>query len=151
MWAWLGVSGLFAAAVYRLGRRGIVAIEAGLTLPEWFALIVLTAAFVYGEGVRAIERRWVPHFIRRARTVRAVPSRLVRLLAPLYGLSLIAAPWRELARAWAGLAAIAGVVVLVQTFPHPWRGLVDFAVAAALLWGLFAILRRAPRAFEAPE
>lgn len=115
----------------------------GLAPAEWVALLLLTLVFVYGEGVRAIERRWVPHFVERARGVRHARNPLVRLLAPLYGLSLIAASRRELVKAWAGIAAIAGLVVLVQRFPHPWRGITDFAVAIALLWGLIAILRRA--------
>lgn len=115
-----------------------------LSPAEWVALLCLTIVFVYGEGIRAIERRWVPHFVERAREVRHAQSPLVRLLAPLYGLSLIAASRGELVRAWGGVAAIAGLVVLVQRFPHPWRGITDFAVAAALLWGLAAILRRAP-------
>lgn len=147
IWALVGVSALFASAVFRLGVRGLTTIGAELLPAEWVALLLLTAVFVYAEGMRAIERRWVPHFIERAREVRNVRSPLVRLLAPIHGLSLIAAPRAELARAWAGVTAIAAVVWLVQTFPDPWRGIIDFAVAAALLWGLAAILRRAPEVF----
>ena len=130
--------------MYRLGSRGIATVREGLGPPEWAALVVLTLAFVYGEGVRAIGRRWVPHFIERAREVRNVRSLVVRLLAPLHGLSLIAASRGQLVKAWAGVTAIAAVVWLVQRFPDPWRGITDFAVAVALLWGLGAILRRAP-------
>jgi len=148
IWALVGVCGLFASAICRLGWRGVLTIRLGLHPFEWVALALLTTAFVYGEGIRAIGRRWVPHFIGRARDVGQVPNAAVRLLAPLYGLSLIDASRGELAKAWAGLAAIAAAVVLVQMLPHPWRGIIDFAVAAALLWGLLAILRRLPEVFE---
>lgn len=135
------------SATCRLVGRGVATIREGLGPGEWAALVVLTALFVYGEGVRALERRWVPHLIERARQVRDVPSLGVRLLAPLYGLSLIAAPRRELAKAWAGALAIAGAVFVVQALPDPWRGITDFAVAAALGWGVLAIARRAPGAW----
>jgi hypothetical protein len=34
----------------------------------------------------------------------------------------------------------------VAGLPAPWRGIVDFSVAVALVWGLVAILRRVPAA-----
>lgn len=144
LWAVLGVAGLFAWAIVRLGSYGVVTIRGGLDAAHWLALVGLTGVFVYGEGYRVLERRWVPHLYRRARVLRSEASTIVRLLAPLHGLSLIAAAPGRLLRAWLGTLAIIGAVLLVRSLPAPWRGIVDFVVAAALFWGFVAIARRLP-------
>ncbi len=147
-WAMIGVSILFASATYRMGSRGIATMQGGLSAGEWVALVLLTLAFVYGEGFRALDRRWVPGLVQRARRLRREGGTLLRVLAPLYGLSLIGVDRRKLVRAWAGTTAIVLAVLLVRSLPEPWRGITDFAVAAALAWGLVAILRRVPSALE---
>ena len=138
-WAVLGVAAILAWAVYRLGGRGLDVIQQGLDGFEWSVLIVLTLGFVYGEGVRSLDRKWVPGVVERARRLRD-QSVLLWILAPLYGLSLVGTERRELVRGWLGTSAI------VLMVPAPWRGIIDFAVAAALSWGVVAILRRVPAA-----
>ena len=59
-------------------------------------------------------------------------------------MSLVGGPAKRIIRAWLGTAAIVVAVVAVRALPDPWRGVVDFAVAAALGWGLACIVRRAP-------
>lgn len=146
LWTVLGVSLLFMMAIWRLGGRGLATIRGGLGGFEWAVLVFLTLIFVYGEGYRALDRRWVPGLIRRARALGRHGSLLLRLLGPLHGMALVGVERPRLLRAWAGTTAIVGAVLLVRVFPEPWRGIVDFAVAAALAWGLMAILRRVPAA-----
>lgn len=146
-WAVIGVSALFATATYRLGGRGVAVIRDGLGGWEWMALAGLTLAFVYGEGFLALDRKWVPGLMRRARELKDERSLLLRLLAPLYGLSLIGAPPSKLWPSWLGTLAIVCAVLVLRFLPDPWRGIIDFAVAAALAWGLVAILRRIPAAW----
>jgi hypothetical protein len=143
-WTLLGVGGLFGSATYRLGSRGLATIQDGLRGGEWAALILLTVVFVYGEGFRALERRWVPGLVSRADYLRREGGTVLRLLAPLHGLALIGTVGRTRVRAWMGTTAIVLAVLLVRSLPEPWRGIVDFAVASALAWGLVAVLRRAP-------
>ena len=145
-WALVGVAAIFAYAVLRLGERGIETIRAGLTPAEWAALAVIAALTVYSEGVRALQRRWVPHLFERVAGLRAEPV-LHRLLAPIWALSLIAAPRRSLLRAWVGLFAIVLAVILVRRLPEPWRGIVDFAVAISLGWGLVVMIAGMVRFF----
>lgn len=141
-WALTGVALLFGYAVVRLGVRGVQTIMAGLEMGEWVALIVLTALFVWGEGIRALQRRYMPFVIERARRLPRERPGLHYVLAPLYAMALVGARPGLVVKAWAGTAAIAGAVVLVAALPPPWRGIVDFAVAAALTWGLGALLRQ---------
>jgi hypothetical protein len=61
-------------------------------------------------------------------------------------MSLIGAGKNDFIRGWLLTTGIVGAVLIVRTLPDPWRGIVDFAVGAALAWGLVAILRRFPEA-----
>lgn len=146
-WALGGVCLLFAAAVARLAARGLQTVRDGLEPGEWGALVLLVVLFLVGEGWGALQRKWVPSLIDRARALPARRGVVFRVLAPLYGMSLIGAPRKRLLRAWAGTAAIVTAVLAVRTFPEPWRGMVDLAVAAALVWGLGAILVKSRHAF----
>jgi hypothetical protein len=142
VWALVGVSLLFGFAVVRLSGRGFGTVSAGLTPTQWLVLSLGVAFFVYTEGVMALERRWVPRLVDRARELRGESRVLHRALAPLYGMSLIGATPSRLRRAWLGVAAIVLLVTLIRALPEPWRGIVDLSVAAALTWGVIAILRR---------
>jgi hypothetical protein len=148
LWGLAGVIAIFADAIVQLGQRGLTVLRAGLGPGEWLACALITALFLYGEGMRALERRWVPHMIERVHALGDERAILLRLLAPLYALSLIGAPARVLARAWAGVIGIVLAVLIVRALPEPWRGITDFAVAIALTWGLGAILFQAPRALR---
>jgi hypothetical protein len=147
-WGVLGVALVFASASFRLGERGVRTVVAGLTPAQWLLLVALTAVFVYGEGVRALQRKYVPHVLRRVELLRAEQRWWYRLLAPLHALSLIGADTRLLLKSWAGTAAIAGAVAVVRSFAEPWRGITDVAVAAALAWGTYALMRAALRTFR---
>jgi hypothetical protein len=144
-WGIFGVAAVFAFAVYRLGGRGIATLQGGLTPLEWLALAGLTTIFVYGEGVRALQRRYNPYVVRRVEVLRAEPRLWYRLLAPLHAISLIGAPPGILVRAWGGSAAIMVAVVVVSRFPEPWRGITDLAVASALAWGTVTLVAQAWR------
>lgn len=144
-WALLGVAAAFAWPVYRLGVHGFEAIAGGLDAVEWTGLVLLTAAFVYGEGVRALDRRWVPSMIERVRALRDEGG-LLKLLGPLYGLGLVGRDRWQVTKHWVGVFLIVLAVLIIRAMPSPWRGIVDFAVGAALAWGLIAIMRRVPTA-----
>lgn len=144
-WGAAGVVLVFAYAAVRLGGRGIETLRGGLEPWQWLVLAVLTAAFVYGEGHRALQRRYNPWVMQRLEVLRGERRWWYAALAPLHTLSLIGASASILLRAWAGTAAIAMAVAVVSRFPDPWRGITDFAVAAALAWGAVALALRSVR------
>jgi hypothetical protein len=139
-WGVLGVAVLFATAVLRLGARGLATVSAGLTGWQWLALAALTAVFVYGEGVRALQRKWVPWALGRLVALRDERRTWYLLLAPLHAMAFIGAPARTIARAWAGTLAIVVAVLIVSRFPDPWRGITDIAVASALAWATVVLV-----------
>lgn len=148
-WAVAGTALILADAARRLGTRGIETVAAGLTPFQWLALSLITAAFVYGEGVRALQRRWVPWVLARTARLRGAVPRAYLVLAPLYAIGVIGSPRRSLLRPWAGVAAITAAVVIVSRFPDPWRGIVDLAVASALLWGVIVLVYNGARTVRA--
>lgn len=145
-WAVAGVGALFIEAIVQLGRRGIATARAGLQPEEWLVLVLLSAAFLYGEGVRALERRWVPGVVQRARELGPASPLRHRVLAPLYAMALVGSERRACARAWLGIGLVIGAVLMVRALPEPWRGMIDLAVALALFWGLIAIVRQSSAA-----
>jgi len=151
VWALLGVALLFSSAVYRLGYRGVETLRGGLGPLEWVALVSLTLVFLYGEGVRALQRRWVPRMIQRVRLLHGEVGVHYRVLAPFYAMSLVGGPGARLLRAWGSTGAIIVAVLVVRGFPEPWRGITDLAVASALAWGLAAMVRGVPEALRRGE
>lgn len=127
----------------QLGRRGVATLRVGLEPLEWAVLAALVLVFVWGEGVRALEQRWVPRMVARAAQLDGASRMVDRVLAPLYAMSLIGATRSSRLRAWGGLALVVTAVLAVRAMPEPWRGIIDLAVALALLWGLVAIVRQA--------
>ena len=41
---------------------------------------------------------------------------------------------------WIGTTAIVGLVLLVQGFSQPWRGIADAGVVVGLTWGLLSFV-----------
>jgi len=138
-WAVCGVALTFVEAIVRLGSRALGA--AGSAEPLHYAVFVgLAATLTYFEGYRALQQRFVPGVVARAAELRASSPLLMRCLAPLYACALVGAERKTLLRAWSGVFAIVLAVVLVRHLPPLWRATVDGAVAAALTWGLSALL-----------
>ena len=80
----------------------------------------------------------------RARTLAERPVQPLHLLAPLHAMGLIGGEPRTLVRSWLGVASVAVAVLVVRRLPDPWRGMIDLAVALALVWGVWGLLRRTP-------
>lgn len=147
IWGWAAGLWLFGSAVVRLGARGVATMRDGLSVMEWILLAVTTVVFIYGEGIRALGRRWVPLFLERLGELRSPSRGVFRALAPLYGFNLVGAPPGALVRRWGVSAGIIVAVLVVRGFPEPWRGIVDFAVASALAWAMAVMIVGGARAF----
>jgi hypothetical protein len=148
----VGVFVILAWPALRLGARGLATMRDGLTAPEWVVLALLVVAFGYGEGVVALGRRWVPRALERTRRLADSPHRAhVRLLAPLHAMGLVGHRSDTLFRNWAGVGAIIGAVWVVRQLPDPWRGMTGFAVAVALAWGAWTLVRGATTSLPRPR
>lgn len=148
LWGLAGVTLLLGTAVLRLGSRGLTTLQAGLEPAQWLILAGLTAGFVYMEGVRAFQQRWVPRVVGRLAALRTDRRAWYRALAPLHAMGFISPSVRTVALSWGGTALIVAAILVVSRFPDPWRGIVDIAVAAALLYGTLALIVAAARSWR---
>ncbi len=140
LWGVLGVAATFVDAIVRLAMRAGIELAGELSLAHWLVLGILTIVMTYIEGHLALQRRFAPSVVARARAAAEHGRPLWAILAPLYAVSLIGAPPRVIVRAAFGITMIVVCVVVVRQLPAPWRGIIDAAVAAALAWGLVALL-----------
>ncbi len=136
----MGVAAVLGWAAWRLGARGLAVVREGLTPTQWQVLAVLVLAFVIGEGVVALQRRWLPKVAGRAAMLSSRAPIALRVAAPAHAFGLVGVPMRVAVRAWLGVAAVVLAVLAVRALPDPWRGMIDLAVAAALAWGAVAAL-----------
>lgn len=139
-WGVFGVAATFVEAILRLGARAREELAGDLTPTQWAVLVGLTIVLGYGEGYRALQRRFAPSVVARSLEAASRERIAWAVFAPLYALSLIGAPARTIVRSFAGVAAIVACVLVVRELAAPWRGIVDGAVCFALSWGLVALL-----------
>lgn len=106
--------------------------------------IVLYGASVigmaYSEGYRGFQCSFSPRVVRRALELAGHPRPISVALAPLYCMSLIHAPIRQLLARWGLLSGIVTLIVLVRFLDQPYRGIIDAGVVIGLLWGVIATL-----------
>jgi len=133
---------LLAEASFRLGERALQTVQRGLSAWDWALMLLSITAFGYGEGYRALHRRFFPHVIARASELAHREGRGARdfLAAPFYVVSMVQADKRALVRAWLGVALIVCAVFIVRALPEPYRGIVDAGVAVALAIGLASLI-----------
>lgn len=149
-WAVAGVVLLLADAIYRLGLRAVETLAQGASGGVWLAFALLSTAFVYGEGYRALQLRFAPRVIARAFAIDGRRPHHVAL-APLVALSLLGGSARELTRGYVAAALIISAALLVSLLSSPWRGVIDGAVALALGWGAVALLVQFRRALRSAD
>jgi hypothetical protein len=143
-----GLGGLVYLLCHALNRLTPLALEPWQTgdLLWWQAVIYVAwvALNAWAEGYRGFQKHFSPRFVDRITQLTTdwqSPSRSsVRnaLLAPMYCMSLIDAPRRDLVRSWALVLGIITVVIAIRVLPQPWRGIIDGGVVVGLAWGLVA-------------
>jgi iron complex transport system substrate-binding protein len=151
LWGFLGVLFPLVQPAVVLSRKGWTnTVAAGMTPSQWIVCAAIVLAFAYGEGWRALARRWSPFIVGRLRSIDGASPLWMKLLAPAYALGLVGAGKRLLLFAWGGTFAILGAVAIVRAMPYPWRGMIDLGVACALTLGASALVVRFLRAPAPP-
>jgi hypothetical protein len=143
VWGLVGFALIVMRGLWRLVPMALEAPFDEFTAVHWAATVVSLVAFGFGEGVLAIQRGFLPRLRSRVEHLIVSPSLLYGLLAPLYGMGLIGADWRTLARAWGMLLAIVLMILGMRFVPSPWREIVILGVVVALAWAILVTLREA--------
>lgn len=149
-WGLLGVAVVFTGGVVSTGHHVLSLDWASLSPLHWAMLALWLAFMAYGKGYRGMQRSYIPAVLARARSLREEPRWWAQLLAPLYCMRMVAAPWRTLGFTWGFVLVIVGLVVGVRHLPAPWREGVDLGVSLGLAWGLVVLLRGAHGVLASP-
>ncbi len=141
--AWYAVAGvvlILTTAIVRLTPYAVEALEGGLTLPQWAAMLAFAVFMLYSEGYRGFQLRFSPRVVVRALHFGAAQPSVLTPLAPLVAMGLLHGTKRLLIANWALTAMIVTFVLLLRITPQPWRGIVDAGVVLGLVYGTAAIL-----------
>lgn len=142
LWSGFGVAALLGEAAVRMGVRAVHGLRARPPegALELLGVLAVVAVFAWGEGHRALARRFAPYVVRRSLAAGAALRGGVSVLgAPLRAMGLYGAPRREVVRAWAGVAGVVVAVLVVRALPPGPRAAVDLGVCVALAWGALAV------------
>ena len=149
LWAVAGVAGVLAWAIVRLSAIALGALDQPLAWYHWAAAAAFVPFMVWSEGLRGFQRRFSPRVAERAMLIRAAPTAVRVIFAPLFAAGFFGGSRREQIGVCLGTAAIVVLVVLVHRLDQPWRGIVDAGVVAGLTWGAVATLVLSARAWRA--
>ncbi len=135
-WGVIGISVLLLGGVFSMGPYALKLSWTELSGLQRGSLLVYLAFMIGGKGIMGFHRGFSHRAARRVRAIAREPRLLRVILAPLYSMSLVQAPWSRVARSWGLMLVIAAIVPVVQALPLPWRGIVDAGVVAGLSVGL---------------
>lgn len=136
-WAVVGVSALLLRAIIGLSPRAREAIESGLSIWQWIALVGFALFMLLAEGYRGFQKKFSPRTAARVKYLRDHPTLLRVLLAPIFSMGFFHANRKTKLTAYILTTGIIILVVTVTFFcPDPWRGIIDFGVVLGLSWGL---------------
>ncbi|MDT8305882.1 MAG: hypothetical protein RRC07_08100 [Anaerolineae bacterium] len=162
IWGVGGVLLLVAVAMVKLAAPATEALSSPLRWFHWLAILLSVATLLYGKGYRGFYRTLAPLVGTRAAHLRAQPTAVRVLLAPLYCMGYFHSERRQQVVVVAMTAAMVGLIFLMRSLAQPWRGIVDTGIIAALamgcgsivLWSTPALVpgwRRASGRRQAPE
>ncbi len=149
VWGLVGVGLLLGSASYRLSFPALAVFAQPLGWYHWCALALNVVFMGYSEGYRGFQAGFSPRVAARARYLRAHPSILRTLLAPIFCMGYFHAVPRRKIASYSLSAVMVVLVFTVRSLPQPWRGIVDAGVVFGLLWGIMALAWFAYRAFTA--
>ncbi|MFT5683837.1 MAG: hypothetical protein ACI8RZ_004769 [Myxococcota bacterium] len=138
-WGVVGFSLMMLEAIVRLSDHAADGLASAA--PGTIALYALCAGgMMYMEGYRGFQKSFSPRFAERALRIRAEPTLLRVIAAPLYCMALFDAPRRRVIVSWLLVVMIVALILVVRQLSQPWRGAVDAGVVAGLSYGLIATL-----------
>lgn len=139
LWGIVGLSGLLSKALLELFPKACEIGDYFLAGHHWCTLAGFLVFMGYVKGYRVFQRRFSPRVAARARYLRAHPTWMRVLLAPLFCMGLFHSSRKRKIVAYSLFAMIVLLVVLVRHLPQPWQGIIHAGVLLGLGWGLASL------------
>lgn len=147
LWGVAGVAGILLFAVVRLSYYVLEALEIGLNPIQWVVMVLNLLLMAYAEGYRGFQLRFSPRVAARALYLYRNPTLILTVLAPLFCIGYFLSSRRTIIATWVGTLGIVLLVLLINQFEQPWRGVVDAGVVLGLGWGIVTFLACVRRSF----
>jgi hypothetical protein len=145
-WGMLGILLLLGHAIVRLTQIGIEALGFPLSWYHWVALAGWVVLMAYREGYAGFQQGFSPRVAARIAHLRAHPTMLRALLAPLFCIGFFHIERRKQFVVIGVTLMVVGFVIIARALPQPWRGIVDLGVVVGLLWGVISLVALTVRA-----
>ena len=140
-WGMLGVAGLLLFAIWRLAPYAVEAVSMELSLVQWVVLIGNVVFMAWSEGYKGFQLAFSPRVAARVLYLqRHEVTWFTCLVAPVFCVGYFSSTRRTMLVAWIGTIGIISLVLVVNQFPQPWRGIVDAGVVVGLTWGLVTFI-----------
>lgn len=141
IWGTGGVALILGRAILRISEIAREPFENGqLEQWHWIPLVIWTIFMAYSEGYRGFQKKFSPRVVARAEYLGNHPTIARVVFAPLICMGLVLATKKRLIVSWSLIGGIFVLVLIIQTFGTPWRGIIDFGVVVGLTWGLISLL-----------
>ncbi|MEM0897300.1 MAG: hypothetical protein AAGJ79_10470 [Verrucomicrobiota bacterium] len=147
LWAIVGIFLLLGNAIWRLSQRAVEAISSGLGTVEGGVLVAWLLFMAYTEGYKGFLKSFSPRTAARVHYLKASPSLLHSILAPIFAMGFFHADRRTKIVAYALTIGIIILILLIRFLPQPWRGIIDAGVVVGLSWGIISLAVFVIRAF----
>lgn len=147
IWGIGGVLMLLGMAVIKLTPPTIEAFDYSLSWYHWLVLVLNTAIVLYFKGYRALHLALAPRIAARAVFLSQNPTPLRVLLAPFFCIGYFQIIKKKKIATYGMTVGMVALILLVRSFPQPWRGVVDLAVTGGLTIGFLSVILRTVQAF----
>lgn len=141
LWGLVGILFLLGFAIWRLGQHAYAALSYEFYLWHWILLVASCLFMLIFEGYKGFHLAFAPRVVKRAHflATNSTPI-LARLFAPLFLMGYIFATRKRRLTSLILTCMIVGFIVAFRYIPQPLRGILDFAVCAGLVFGIFSLV-----------
>ena len=138
-WGIIGVTLILSSAILRVSPKAADAFRVGLSPTQWIILVVWVVLMLVGEGYRGFQLNFAPRVAARMWYLSKHGSARDLWLAPLFCVGYYGASRRRIISSWSLTVVVTLIIVVVAHIAQPWRGIIDFGVAAGLIYGLICV------------
>lgn len=151
MYAYIIILGILVGACHGLVSIALSLDYSSLSLSQYIVLGVSVILLAVVEGYMGFHKSWAPTTVHRCLLLPQglVPdftSFVVGILAPVFAAGLIFASKRRLVISYILPPVIVALVFGVHSLPHPWREVIDAAVAVGISLGTLSYIYHMLRA-----
>ena len=139
IWGIVGLSFILIRGLFSVLPPAVALQDETFTGIHWIGLVISLIFMGYAEGYKGFQLKFSPRVAARALYLRAHPTLVRVVFAPLFCMGFFHATRKRKIIAYAVTTMVVLLIVVVRQLPQPWRGIVDVGVLFGLGWGLVSV------------